>query len=55
MKYVTAGEGASVNYIGMRVYEQNGKVHTTIYDREEEYPFHIRRYPAKGSVVSAAR
>ena len=55
MKYAATGEWASVNYIGMRVYEQDGKVRTPIYDREEEYPFHTRRYPAKGSVVSAAQ
>jgi hypothetical protein len=24
---------------------RNGRVHTTLYDREEEYPFHIVRYP----------
>ena len=49
MRYATAGEGNSVTYIGLRIYEKEGKVRTTLYDREEEYPFHIRRYPAKGS------
>ena len=37
------------------MYEQGGKVRTALYDREWEYPFHIRRYPAKGSVVSTSQ
>ena len=48
MEYKKTAEGESVVYLGVKVYimnsgEQRG-VHTTVYDREETYPYHIVRY-----------
>ena len=34
---------------------KEGITRTTLYDREEEYPFHILRYPSTGSVSSTAQ
>ena len=45
MKYAVSSEGLDVVYVGMRIYVKDGATRTTIYDREEEYPFHILRYP----------
>ena len=55
MKYATSSEGLDVVYVGMRVYVKNGMTRTTLYDREEEYPFHILRYPHIGSIASDAQ
>jgi len=55
MKYLITGEGPSVTYIGLPVYERDGKARTALFDREWEYPFHIRRYTPKESVVSTAQ
>jgi hypothetical protein len=55
MSYTKTAEGASVVYLGVRSYleEHQGKkeLHLTVYDREEQYPYHIVRYPEFGSVV----
>ena len=32
-------------YLGVRCRVQGDKVRTTLFDREEDYPFHITRYP----------
>ena len=49
MDYKTTGEGDSVVYLGVKVYihrdGEKQEVHTTVYDREESYPYHIVRYP----------
>ena len=50
MEYKTTSSGESVVYLGVRVYIQeheNGQrvVHTTVHDREADYPHHIVRYP----------
>ena len=55
MKYVKTAEGDSVVYLGVRVYvaQTTGRneLHTTVYDREFSYPYHIVRYPDSTSVV----
>jgi hypothetical protein len=50
MEYKTTGSGESVVCLGVRVYilnHTNGErvVHTTVHDREVDYPHHIVRYP----------
>ena len=40
----TSASDEEVVYLGIRVYKQAGTVRTTMYDREETYPFHILRY-----------
>ena len=52
MEYKISAQGESVPYIGIRVYRTNGRIRTTMYDREENYPHHIMRYPCRGSVLS---
>jgi len=55
MNYVVTAEGSSVVYLGVKVYfeERAGRlsVHTTVYDREFSYPYHIVRYPEFTSVA----
>ena len=57
MDYVVTASGASVVYLGVKVYVEttstaNIKIlHTTVFDREFAYPYHIVRYPEFGSVV----
>ena len=55
MKYTTTSQGQDCTYIGVRVYVKEGKLRTTLYDREEDYPIHIPRYPARGTVASMAQ
>ena len=55
MKYAVSAEGSDVVYVGIRIYVKEGITRTTLYDREEEYPFHILRYPHAGSSVSDAQ
>ena len=47
MEYIQTsdGKGDKVIYMGVRVEVRQGRVHTVLYDREEEYPYHIVRYP----------
>ncbi len=49
MEYKITSSGESVVCLGVKVYitESNGarEVHTTVHDREEDYPHHIVRYP----------
>ena len=49
MRYVVTGEGNSVVYLGVKVYVEvkadQQILHTTMYDREFSYPYHIVRYP----------
>ena len=55
MAYTKTAEGDSVVYLGVRSYieEHQGRsgLHLTVYDREEQYPYHIVRYPEFGSVA----
>jgi len=56
MKYIKTAEGSSVVYLGIKVYiEQTPsgtkEMHTTVYDREFSYPYHIVRYPDSASVA----
>jgi len=55
MKYAVSSEGLDVVYVGMRIYVKDGATRTTLYDRDEEYPFHILRYPHTGSIASDAQ
>ncbi len=34
-----------VVYLGVRVFIRTGTLHTTLFDREEDYSLHIVRYP----------
>ena len=46
MEYkLTSTDPQRVVYLGVEVLVRGGKVHTSLYDREEDYPFHIVRYP----------
>ena len=40
-----------VIFLGVEVAVREGRVHTTLHDREDEYPFHIVRYPAWDTVA----
>ena len=55
MEYKQTSEGESVVYLGVKVYilkrDEHREVHTTVYDREEAYPYHIIRYPEFGTVA----
>ena len=56
MAYVVTAEGGSVVYLGVKVYiadhgDDKKEVHLTVHDREEEYPYHIVRYPEFGTVA----
>ena len=56
MAYIVTAEGDSVVYLGVKVYiEDHGdnkkEVHLTVHGREEEYPYHIVRYPEFGTVA----
>ena len=55
MEYKKTAEGESVVYLGVKVYimksGEQREVHTTVYDREEAYPYHIVRYPEFGTVA----
>jgi len=39
MSYATSSEGKDVVYVGICIYVKDGVTRTTLYDREEEYPF----------------
>ena len=43
MKCAVSSEALDVVYVGMRIYVKDGATRTTLYDREEEYPFHLLR------------
>ena len=55
MAYIVTAEGESAVYLGVKVYIEdhgdNKEVHLTVHDREEEYPYHIVRYPEFGTVA----
>ena len=56
MAYVVTAERDSAVYLGVKVYiadhgDNKKEVHMTVHDREEEYPYHIVRYPEFGTVV----
>jgi len=55
MEYKITGSGDSVVCLGVRVYILDRKgsreVHTTVRDREEDYPHHIVRYPLAGTTA----
>ena len=54
MKYkITAESTEDVVYLGVHVYRQEHLLRTELYDREEEYPFHIMRYPHSGTVATS--
>ena len=61
MEYkATSSDPANVVYIGIRVQVRQDqdkvyRVHTTVYDREEDYPYHIVRYPHWNSVAPRAQ
>jgi hypothetical protein len=41
----TSTDDKDVVYLGVRCRIQGDRIRTTLYDREEDYPFHITRYP----------
>ena len=41
----TSSDTKEVVYLGVRCRIQGDRVRTTLFDREEDYPFHITRYP----------
>ena len=41
----TSSDTQDLVYLGVRCRIQGDKVRTTLFDREEDYPFHITRYP----------
>ena len=47
----TSNDKQKVVFLGVEVSVRQDGVHTTIFDREEEYPFHIQRYPAADMVT----
>ena len=47
----TSTDPTSVVYLGVLAEVREGTLHTTIYDREDEYPFHITRYPEYDTVA----
>ena len=47
----TSDNPARVVYLGVLAEVREGALHTTIYDREDEYPFHIVRYPDYDTVA----
>ena len=55
MEYSITSDGYEVIYLGVKVYVlregDKQEVHTTVYDREEAYPYHIVRYPEYGTVA----
>jgi hypothetical protein len=55
MEYKITSEGDTVVYLGVKVYTllegDKRELHTTVYDREEAYPYHIVRYPEFGTVA----
>ena len=53
MKYkVTSSSDSDVVYLGVHVYRHGDTLRTEVYDREDEYPFHIMRYPHVGTVAA---
>ena len=42
---MTSRDSQDVVYIGVRCRILDGRLRTTLFDREEDYPFHITRYP----------
>ena len=51
--YITAESTEDVVYLGVHVYRHEHLLRTELYDREEEYPFHIMRYPHSGTVATS--
>ena len=47
----TSNNPQRVVYLGVLAEVREGTLHTTIYDREDEYPFHIVRYPDYDTVA----
>ena len=43
--HLTSTSPTQVEYLGVRATIKEGRLHTTLFDREEDYPFHIVRYP----------
>ena len=41
----TSSDPKEVIYLGVRCRVEGNTIHTTLFDREEDYPFHITRYP----------
>ena len=53
MEYSETGRGSNVTYIRAQVYKDAiSKMCTCLYDHEEDYVFHIPRYPCRGTVSS---
>ena len=58
MEYKCTGQGDSVVCLGVKVYivahgDGQRVVHTTVHDREHEYPHHIVRYPLADTTASS--
>ena len=52
MEYKKTSDNPSrVVYLGVLAEIREGTLHTTMYDREDEYPFHIVRYPDYDTVA----
>ena len=47
----TSSDPMDLVYLGVRVQVRGGRVHTTVFDREDDYPFHTVRYPEWGTVA----
>ena len=47
----TSRDPADFVYLGARVQIRGDRLHTTVFDREDDYPFHIVRYPEWGTVA----
>ena len=48
----TSTDPKQVVYLGIKVHVREGRVHTTVFDREEHYPMHIVRYPHWDTVAT---
>ena len=56
MEYKKTSENPQdVVFLGVRTSIRDGRVHTTLYDREEDYPFHIVRYPEWSTTAPRAQ
>ena len=56
MQYrLTSTNPHDIVYLGVRVWERDGQLHTTLYDRGFEYPFLILRYPHWDTVAPRAQ
>jgi hypothetical protein len=51
----TSSKDDDVTFIGVRVTRREGKIVTSVYDREAEYPHHITRYPEWSSTTPRAQ